>query len=66
MLRRKKRDEKRRGLKKRRSFFGKIVHKWKKRRRVEMDQQEIDRNVKLLLELQHILTQRKAALEVIF
>lgn len=30
-----------------------------------MDQQEIDRNVKTLLELQQILAQRKTVLEVI-
>lgn len=42
------------------------MQKWKKRRKVVMDQQEIDKNMKLLLELQQILTQRKAALEVVF
>lgn len=52
-------------LKKRRSFFGRIMHKWKKRRKIEMKPEDIDRNMKVLLELQRILTERKATLEVI-
>lgn len=41
------------------------MHKWKKRRKVIMDQHEMDRDMKILLELQQILSQRKAALEVL-
>lgn len=41
------------------------MHKWKKRRKIEMKPEDIDRNMKVLLELQRILTERKANLEVI-